>query len=98
MRGRCGTTLIHLKATSGPSLDTAPSTTMGACDDPGASIHLLRDGEPVRERSPRDGMAPGLVTDVYRYRSIGSLQALGLAAVASVVTTLLLLLVLGTPE
>ncbi|MBY0260289.1 hypothetical protein [Methylobacterium sp.] len=52
---------------------------------------------PVRERSPRDGMVPGLVTDVYRYRSIGSLQALGLAAVASVVTTLLLLLVLGTP-
>lgn len=52
---------------------------------------------PVRERLPRDGIAPGLVTDVYRYRSIGSLKALRLAVAAAVVTTLLLWLALGTP-
>ena len=30
MRGRCGTTLIHLKATSGPSLDIAPVNNDGS--------------------------------------------------------------------
>ena len=38
--------------------------------------------------------APSVVSDGYRYRSIGSLQALGLAILASMVTPALLWLVL----
>ena len=49
---------------------------------------------PVRERAPRDGLGADVVTEGYRYRSIGSLQALGLAVIASLATTLLLWLVL----
>ncbi len=43
---------------------------------------------------PRNDAGPRVVSDGYRYQSIGSLQALGLAIVASAVTPALLWLAL----
>lgn len=44
--------------------------------------------------APRNDAGPCVVSDGYRYRSIGSLQALALAIVASAVTPALLWLAL----
>ncbi|MBP1179900.1 hypothetical protein [Methylobacterium sp. PvR107] len=43
---------------------------------------------------PRNDAGPRVIADVYRYRSIGSLQALALAILASAVTPALLWLAL----
>lgn len=48
---------------------------------------------PIRLQA-NDTEAPTVVSDGHRYRSIGSLQALGLAVVAAAVTPTLLWLVL----
>ncbi|MEL6063039.1 MULTISPECIES: hypothetical protein [unclassified Methylobacterium] len=43
---------------------------------------------------PRNDAPPALITDAYRYKATGSLQALALAVAASIVTPVLLWLVL----
>ncbi|MDP4003339.1 hypothetical protein [Methylobacterium sp. NEAU K] len=54
---------------------------------------VRRVAVPVRLEARNDAR-PGLVTDIGRYRTIGSLQALGLAIAASIVTPPLIWLAL----
>ena len=75
----------------------APVRTAGANDDPGASNPYIQTVRRVRvpvRLAPRNDAGQRVVADGYRYRSIGSLQALALAIVASAATPALLWLVL----
>lgn len=55
------------------------------------SVH--ETAAPDRHRTRPSAMGP-IVSDIFRHRSIGSLQALGLAIAAAIVTPILLWLVL----